>query len=110
VAAKPVDYDESALVRLSNHAVKVVREFIHTHPADRHRLAELHAELDHVVAEFRRLRPPPTFRKEPALRLVRFCSICQLEITQGGESFESPGAAYHVDCYERETGQARRRD
>jgi hypothetical protein len=110
MAAKPVDLDHSALVRLADHASKLLGEFVALDPADRHEMTELLAELEHVIAEFRRLRPPPAFRKgAPTLRLVRICAICEVEITEDGESFETPGAVYHVDCYERETGIPKRK-
>jgi hypothetical protein len=59
VAAKPVDGDSSALLKLANHASKLLREFTDLEPGQRYRMAELLAELEHVIAEFRRLRPPP---------------------------------------------------
>jgi hypothetical protein len=58
VAAKPVDGDSSALLKLANHASKLLREFTDLEPGQRYRMAELLAELEHVIAEFRRLRPP----------------------------------------------------
>jgi hypothetical protein len=111
VAAKPVDSDHLSIVRLANHASKLARQFIELESIDRYRMVELLAELEHVIAEFRRLRPPPTFRREPApsLRVVRVCTICELEIREHHESFETPGAAYHAECYERVTGIPRRK-
>jgi hypothetical protein len=98
VAAKPFDGDHSALVRHTNQASRLLREFteLKPGPGQRYRAVELLAELEHVIAEFRRLHPPPTFRKGPVLRLVRVCSICELEIGEDQESFETPGAVYHV--------------
>src|SRR5215469_17540686 len=81
VAAKPVDFDHSTLVRLADHAIKLLREFIALNPADRHKMTELLAELEEVIVEFRRKRPPLTFRREtPTLHLVRACAICGVEI------------------------------
>ena len=107
MAAKPVDFDYSVLVRLADHASKLLREFTELDdPADRQKMPELLAELEHLIGEFRRLRPPPTLRNgpptfrngPPTLRLVRKCAICGLEIRKDHESFETLRAAYHVDC------------
>jgi hypothetical protein len=48
-------------------------------PLAQDRAAELLAELEHVIAEFKRLRPPLTFKPERHLRLVdpvRLCAVC----------------------------------
>jgi hypothetical protein len=103
VAAKPVDDDYSTLVRLANHASKLLREFIAMDPG-LYRTRELLSELEHVIAEFRSLQPPPTLDKEPALHIVQKCLICKLEIEADQESFETPEAVYHADCYERKSG------
>jgi hypothetical protein len=111
VAAKPVDRDHSSLVKLANHASKLLREFIELEPADRHRMTELLAELQNVIAEFRRLRPPPAFRKDHGgLRLIRTCAICRESVNEDeAEHFETPGAVYHSDCYEQATGISRKK-
>ena len=64
MAAKPVDLNYSTLVRLADHASKLLGEFVALDPADRHEMTELLAELEHVIAEFRRLRPPRRFERE----------------------------------------------
>jgi hypothetical protein len=110
VAAKPVDRDNSALVKLANHASKLLQQFIDLEPSERFKTVELLAELEHVITEFRRLRPPPTFRKDANLRLVRTCAICRESILEDADMhFETPGAAYHLDCYDRATGISRKR-
>jgi hypothetical protein len=109
VAAKPVETDSSILVSLAEHAQKVLQEFVGLRSADKHRASELVAELEHVVAEFRRLRPPPPLRG--GLRLMRppgglpHCPICEDEIHPALPGiFETPGATYHLVCYRRAIG------
>ena len=64
MAAKPADFDVSVLVSLADHASKLLLEFTELDdPADSQKMPELLAELEHLIAEFRRLRPPPTFQK-----------------------------------------------
>ena len=112
MAAKPVDTDNSILVSLADHAQKILQEFVDLGRDDKSRGVELLAELDHVVAEFRRLRPPPTFRTPKHLSLVRtsgeetpLCIICGKEVDRLSSSFfETPGAAYHLTCYGRAIG------
>jgi recombinational DNA repair protein (RecF pathway) len=43
------------------------------------------------------------------LRLVHRCAICREPLDEYHESFQTPGAVYHADCYERETGLSRRK-
>lgn len=105
-----MDGDFDVLTKLAHHAHHLVNRFIETSNKDRHRAAEMLVELEHVIDEFNRLRPPPLFRKERALHLVsdRLCAICGVSAKAGNqEFFETPGAVYHVDCYERETGKCR---
>jgi hypothetical protein len=108
VAVKALDRDLDVLARLAKHANQLVNRFIEVAGADRQRASEVLVELEHVIEEFKRLRPPPLFKKERPLKLVtgRLCSICGEPTNAGdGEFLETPGAVYHLDCYERETGK-----
>jgi hypothetical protein len=108
VAAKSVDRDLDLLAGLADHANRLVGRFIEISGKDRQRAEEMLIELEHVINEFRRLRPAPLFRKDRPLHLVieRSCAICQVSIeSEDRQFFETPGAVYHVDCYEREIGK-----
>jgi hypothetical protein len=67
--------------------------------------------MEHVIAEFKRLRPPPPLKKGRLLLLgerhaPRHCSICEQPVDKKlGNYFESEGAIYHSDCYTRVVGE-----
>ena len=112
MAAKPIEADVSVLISLAEHAQKVLQEYVEVGGNDRSRGVELLSELEYVVSEFRRLRPPPTFRLQNQLRRVQassdhspLCAICWGEVDRSTPSFfETPGAAYHLSCYGRAIG------
>jgi len=70
MAAKPFDQDPSILSDLADLARKLIDEFIQVSD-DRQRSTELLSALEHVVSEFKRLRPPLPLKQGRALRLFR---------------------------------------
>src|SRR5215469_3064186 len=107
MAAKPIDpsFNVEFLADLADHAHKLIDEFLALPASERERATELINEVQHVLAEFRRLRPPPTFAKRH-LRLVRrdeFCSICLHAVDRFSENFiATEQKIYHTEClYER---------
>lgn len=109
MAAKPVDPDRLVLSTLADHAHKLLREFIALPNRELERATELTAEFEHVVAEFKRLRPPPPFKGSRHLRLAeprpRRCSICEQPVDLSiHDFFKTEGAIYHRVCYSRVVG------
>jgi hypothetical protein len=107
VAAKPIDTDLEMLNELAAHAEKLLADFIDLPPSARPRQSELIAEFEEVVRHSRRLRPPPTFKRKPYLRVAAnpgslLCSICQRPVDLTWDnSFQTAGAAYHRSCYSK---------
>jgi hypothetical protein len=105
MAAKPVGPDFSILPDLADHAHKLVNEFVALPPDEQLRAAELVAQFEHVIAEFKRLRPAPVFKGVRRLRLAemakpRLCSICEQTVDLKNQNyFETEGAIYHRACY-----------
>ena len=60
--AKSIDRDSEMIVALANHAHGLIAEFVALREHERDRAAELLAQLQSVINEFRRRRPAPTFR------------------------------------------------
>jgi hypothetical protein len=91
----------------------MLQEFVELGRGDNSRGVDLLNELEHVIAEFRRLRPPPTFRNSSQLRLVRTSDeesplriICGKHIELSSQDFfETPGAAYHLWCYDERSAR-----
>lgn len=110
MAAKPLDPDRLFLSKLADHAHKLLRQFVALSDRELERAAELTAEFEHVIAEFKRLRPPPTFKRSRHLKLVetlslRQCSICEQHVDLKHDSFfQTEGAIYHRACYRRVVG------
>jgi len=102
MAAKPVESDPTVLSDLAVHAQKLISEFVALPHDARRRATQLLYELEHVVAEFRRLRPPLPFKRS-RLRAVgpHICSICDAKIDEGlADYIQADGATYHRRCYE----------
>jgi hypothetical protein len=105
MAAKPIDPDFSFLQNLADHAHKLLQEFVALPHSERGRAAELTTEFEHVIAEFKRLRPAPLFKKGRHLRLAdslspRLCSICERPVNlEYDDFFRTEGAIYHHACY-----------
>ena len=105
MAAKPVDPDFSILQNLADHAHKLLQEFVALPHSELERAAELTAEFEHVIAEFKRLRPAPLFKNGRNLRLAttlrpRLCSICERPVNlEYDDFFRTEGAIYHHSCY-----------
>jgi hypothetical protein len=105
MAAKPVEPDLSILQNLADHAHKLLHEFVALPHSELDRAAELTAEFEHVIAEFKRLRPAPPFKKRQHLRLAatlkaRLCSICEQPVNlEYDDFFQTEGAIYHHSCY-----------
>ena len=59
MAAKAQEPDVDLLSSLADHAHKLLLEFVGLSFTQNERSAELLDELEHVIAEFKRLRPPP---------------------------------------------------
>jgi len=72
VATKPIDpsFNIEFLADLADHAHKLINQFLELPASQRERATELLDEVQHVISEFRRLRPPPTFAKS-RLHLVK---------------------------------------
>jgi hypothetical protein len=80
VAPTPVDTDLEMLNELAAHARKLLTDFVDLLASARPRQTELIAEFEEVVRYFRRLWPPPTFKRRPYLRVAAdpeslLCSI-----------------------------------
>ena len=105
MAAKPLDPDLFVLSKLADHAHKLLHEFVALPIYEQERAAELTAEFEHVVAEFKRLRPPPSFKGSRHLRPAetlkpRRCSICERPVDlKNHEFFQTECAIYHRACY-----------
>jgi hypothetical protein len=110
MAAKPVGPDFSILQNLADHAHKLVNEFVAVPLNEQQRAGELVIELEHVIAEFRRLRPAPVFKGARQLWLAetkkpRLCSICEQGVDlKNRDYFETEGAIYHRACYNSVVG------
>src|SRR5215472_16553347 len=81
MAAKPVDpgFNVEFLADLAYHAHKLINEFLALSANEGERATELIAEIQHIIAEFRRLRPPATFVKKARVRVLRAvepCGVC----------------------------------
>ncbi|HYK64135.1 MAG TPA: hypothetical protein VEY94_04255 [Patescibacteria group bacterium] len=104
MATKPVDpaFNAEFLADLADHAHKLVDEFLALPAGERERATELISEVQHILSEFRRLRPPPTFAKRRLLRLVKaeeFCAICSGRVDRSMGNFTaSEYAVYHTSC------------
>lgn len=115
MAAKPViDPDFALLSNLADHAQRLIKEFVELPREDRQGASELLSELEHVVEEFKRLRPTPIFKRESHLRIVNAahtaainsnahprndkCAICVEPINGAKNIFEQNGDAYHAEC------------
>jgi len=83
----------------------LISDFINVPSGQQAKQMELIAELEEVVRHFRRLRPAPTFKREPHLRIATASasSVCSIYLQPvdlaSEESFETPGAVYHLSCY-----------
>ena len=102
MAAKPVDSETGLLSDLAAHAHKLVTEFISPSADQRTRAADLIYELEQVVAEFRRLRPPPALNKSTRLRLIPppRCPLCDRPTNCAYEDcVDIAGMTYHRRCY-----------
>jgi hypothetical protein len=62
MSANSDDRDLGNIIDLVNHAHGLIAEFATLPETDRNRAAELLAQLQSVINEFRRRRPAPTFR------------------------------------------------
>src|SRR5215469_4731335 len=107
MAAKPVDPDLLLLADLADHAHKLINEFISLPWAERERATDLLAEIQLVIAEFRRLRPPlplGSVRAARALRLVTTkpsCEICGKAVDlDSAEIMRAMRTVYHLACLE----------
>ena len=95
--------------KLGADAHRLVQEFVALPEQDRVRSNELLVELECVIAEFKRLRPAPGFKRPTPSRVVetlepRLCSICEQMIdSESWNHFETEGAAYHRKCYSAAT-------
>jgi hypothetical protein len=105
VAIKAETPDVSRLSGLADHAHKLLHEFVGLPYTQNDRASELLAELEHVIAEFKRLRPPPTFKAARGLRVVpiedsRVCAVCQRPVDLGKRNHvEADDAVYHSSCF-----------
>jgi hypothetical protein len=112
MAAKPADTDFTVLSNLADHAHKLLREFVDQPHVTQERSAELLVELEHVITEFKRLRPPPTFKPERRLRLVdpvRLCGVCSKPVDRGRSDYvETVRAAYHIECLDKPEAQEKK--
>lgn len=112
MAAKPADPDFTILSNLADHVHKLLREFVDRPLVTRERGAELLAELEHVITELERLRPPPTFKFERRLRLVepeRLCSVCSMPVDRRRSDYlETVRAAYHIECLDKPEAQEKK--
>lgn len=112
MAAKPADPDFTILSNLADHAHKLLHEFVDRPLVTQERAAELLAELEDVITEFKRLRPPPTFKPERRLRLVeqvRLCSVCSMPVDRRRSDYlETVSAAYHIECLETPEAQEKK--
>jgi hypothetical protein len=110
MAAKPVDPDRSILHHLADHAHKLLQEYVSLPSDELERAAELTTEFEHVIAEFKRLRPAPLFKRRRDLRLApklttRLCSICEQPVNlEYDDFFQTEGAIYHHSCYVNAVG------
>lgn len=105
MAAKGQEPDVNLLSDLADHAHKLMREFVELPNSQNDRATELLAELEHVIAEFKRLRPPPTFKGNHKLRCIpieesRLCSVCHRPVDLGKRNYiEAGSAVYHSACF-----------
>jgi hypothetical protein len=104
MAAKPKEPDLNFLADLADHAHKLIREFIDLPLSEREHTTELLFEIEHIIAEFKRLRPPPTFGQNRRLRLVEsnpepVCGICFRPVDRSSDAFtETTRTIYHLIC------------
>jgi hypothetical protein len=106
VAADPTETDVALLSDLAGHAHRLLGEFIALPCSEADKATELLNEMEHVIAEFKRLRPPPPLKRGRLLRLaethaLRHCSICEQPVDRKMDNyFETEGAIYHCSCYD----------
>ena len=112
MAAKPTDTDLALLSDLADYAHRLLGEFTVLPCSEADRATELLSEMEHVIAEFKRLRPPPPLKRGRLFLLSethapRRCSICEQPVDRKLRSyFETEGAIYHCNCYSRVVGDA----
>ena len=105
VAAKAQESNLGLLSGLADHAHKLLREFVGLPNSKTQRAAELLADLEQVIAEFKRLRPPPTFKRTRPLQVIPFeesrpCSVCGRPVDLGKRNyFETDDGVCHSACY-----------
>jgi hypothetical protein len=111
VAAKPTETDFALLSELADHAHKLLGEFVILPCTEADRASELLNEMEQVIAEFKRLRPPPPLKRRRILRLAETdapsrCSICERAVDRSQcNFFETEGAIYHCNCYNSAVGE-----
>ena len=110
MVAKPDDpgFNVTFLADLADHADKLLNEFLALPASERGRATDLIAEVQHVIAEFRRLRPPPTVVKR-RLHLVKageLCGVCSHSVDRSAGNFTATEySVYHTAClYGRDGG------
>ena len=104
MAQKVEEPDREFLADLADHADELITEFIGLPESERERSSVLLYEIQHVISEFRRLRPPPTFKAVRTLRLVRsdaVCGLCGKPITLNHAGLQDVRrTVYHAACLE----------
>jgi hypothetical protein len=111
LAAKPTVTDRTLLSDLADRAHRLLGEFIVVPYTEADRATELLNEMERVIAEFKRLRPPPPLKRGRLVRLAetqapRNCSICERPVDRKQcKCFESEGAIYHSSCYNSVVGE-----
>jgi len=104
MAAKPVDpgFNVEFLADLADHAHKLINEFLALSANEGERATELIAEIQHIIAEFRRLRPPATFVKKARVRVLRAvepCGVCGRAVDRSAGNFAATEhSVYHTIC------------
>ena len=72
MAARPADA-KAVLSGLADYAHKVCSEFANLLAGEDERASQLLGELEQVIVQFKRLRPPPVFTKRvPRVRMIEF--------------------------------------
>ena len=107
MAPKPLDPNLHFLADLADHAHKLIDEF-HSLPAsERERSMDLLAEVQLVLSEFRRLRPPEpfgsvrTFRTSRMVTARQSCEICGKPVDVGAADVaRTMSSVYHLACLE----------
>ena len=104
MAANIIDPDPPELIALAEHAHGLIDKFLKLPPNQRQRSWEVISELQNVIDEFKRHHPPPLFRPERALELVRTlrggepCAICLNEIESGENYMTFRKSVFHEGC------------